>query len=190
MNNYKQFEQEITTIHGRIDAKRTAIKELEYELKLLENEAERIANYHEGHKIEPYIISRSIEWLNKRESCDKRKSDTDKVAFNMLKESLCDISMQNVTDILSIEICGLDAYAWNIIFTVENNPRKAYRLEVPNFRDISFKNLVKTNWGKFTLHMTSIGQLDNTVTNYEWCWSGYDIYSLHKYFDNPNNKDD
>ena len=191
MNSNAIFGIEMTKMRDRIYAKRNAIRELEYELKLLENEAQRMANSHEECKLIPFIDS-AIDWIVERDACANSQptNKTNKFAFDMVKECVEEMSHKTIKEVISITMLGLDVHGWAIDFITNDNPLTVYRFEVPNLSDISFKKLEDLEWGRFVLNTTSVGEYNSGFTMWKQCWSGYDSYRLHEYFDNANIRED
>ena len=175
----------IGKIQELINKKEEIIKELQYEIELLNNDATLVVNsIGKDNGIYYYIIPRiegTIKWLNKRDSVDKRLKDEDKVNYHMLLDTLTSWVGEDVKDITNIVRCGYDCYAYGIEFTLSTDAEHMYRLDVPNYGYIAPKHLYEVKWGMLSLYKGE--QHENENVNY-WSavWCDYTTDSLKEDF--------
>ena len=175
----------IEKIQELINKKEEIIKELQYEIELLNNDATLVVNsIGKDNGIYYYIIPRiegTIRWLNKRDSVDKRLKDEDKVDYHMLIGILTSWVGEDVKDITNIVQCGYDCYAYGIEFILSADAEHTYRLDVPNYGHVEPKHLYDVKWGMLSLYKGE--PHENRNVNY-WCgvWCDYNTDSLKEKF--------
>lgn len=175
----------IEKIQELINKKEEIIKELQYEIELLNNDATLVVNsIGTDNGIYYHVIPRiegAIKWLNKRDSVDKRLKNEDKTDYHMLIAILTLWVGESVKDITDIVQYGHDCYAYGIEFILSTDAEHIYRLDVPNYGCVGSKHLYDVKWGMLSLYKAE--QHENSNVNY-WCgvWCDYNTDSLKEEF--------
>ena len=175
----------IEKIQALINKKEENIKELQYEIELLNNDAAFVVNsIGKDNGLYYYLIPRiegTIKWLHKRNSVDKRLKDDDKDDYHMLIAMLTSWVGESVKDITEIVQCGYDCYAYGIEFILSTDAEHTYRLDVPNYGHVEPKHLCDVKWGLLSLYKGEPHENGN-VNYWRRVWCDYNTDSLKEDF--------
>lgn len=182
------FEWQMKKIEERIDNKRREVNDRQYELELLEKERVNIANSRRRHLVWGYVETAN-QWLNKRDTVDKRLKCPEKTAYNHLNMIIHDVIDRPVKEITEICYGGYEEYYVRVAFKLFDDPVE-YAIQFPNYGNLTIKHMSDANYAMYTLY--NVERKKENWSHFALLWSGYDLENIKAYFKedkdgDPNN---